>query len=329
MRYIWGDPLRLALTAYATKVGIERYTSIFSDLPILLDETSTVPEKLLRDILYMLANEVGKLRGKKDGGLQDTPTWKTIAFFTGEAPITSSKSFQGQKVRTIELSGGLNANAPEAVDGAAECFKENYGLMGPLVIKRIFEMYEKLIPIYQEAKKELKKSVIGSAGYASRLTDRFAAIMVGASIFEKIWEELGFPPHDTNAVIVEIFQETLLRLNSSNYTDRAIIFIQSWVASNWNFFFQSHESKEEMEEKRGHYQIMGQISPEYIDIYPHLLYNELEKNDFSPDRILKDLKKREVIKTQKGGNQISVRIDGNVQKVVRFFREKLVEGEEL
>ena len=93
---IWGDPLRLALTAYATKVGIERYTSIFSDLPILLDETSTVPEKLLRDILYMLANEVGKLRGKKDGGLQDTPTWKTIAFFTGEAPITSSNSFQGQ-----------------------------------------------------------------------------------------------------------------------------------------------------------------------------------------------------------------------------------------
>ena len=131
---IWGDPAKLIMSGFSTAVGKERLATIFTDMPILIDETQVATEEENNKFVYMIANETGKLRGKKDGGLDDTQSWKTLAFTTGEAPLTTEKSFMGMSARVLEIYGGLGAHDSEAIDEFKSGVENCYGVFAPLLI---------------------------------------------------------------------------------------------------------------------------------------------------------------------------------------------------
>ena len=55
------------------------------------------------DIIYRLCEGTGRLRGKKDGGIQNIKTWRNCIITTGERPITSMSSGGGAVNRVIEI----------------------------------------------------------------------------------------------------------------------------------------------------------------------------------------------------------------------------------
>jgi len=187
---IWGDPAKLLMSAFGTAVGKERLATIFTDLPIFVDETQVATEDDNKAFIYLIANETGKLRGLKDGGLQDTASWKTVAFTTGEAPLTSDKSFTGVSMRAVEIYGGLGAHDKEAVDEFKFGVESCYGVLGPHIIQEIIDNYDNLPKIYNQLNakfnslaSELHTSLNGVGGRAASM---FAVLALGGMIFEYI-----------------------------------------------------------------------------------------------------------------------------------------------
>jgi len=322
---IWGNPYQLELTANATKVGLERMAATFCDLPIFLDETSLIDRKILQEFVYMLANETGRIRGAKTGGLQETDTWKTVVFATGEAPIKGGSSFGGLSGRVIELYGGLGANDLDAIERFKDNITENYGVVGPLLIEKILS-YERaeLIESFRKIRAELRRKVKGRI--EARLSNTFAAIACGGVLFEEILEEHGLPTRNPLEVVLKVYNEVVKDVSDTGYLDRYLANLRGWVAANRGLFIDELATVEEEDgegaKKPNWHEKYGRIDDKHVDIFPHILKKITENFGFNYDRVLKDLKEGEITITN-NGRQYNTRINGENVTVVRFLKDKL------
>ncbi len=318
---IWGDPRRLEMTANATKVGIERLAGAFCDLPIFLDETSLIGEKQLQEIVYMLANETGKVRGSRSGGLQRVERWKTVMFTTGEKPLVAEESFAGMQSRVIELYGGLGEYDPEAVRRFEKGISKNYGVVAPLLVRKIMSYSRSdFIETFEEVREEVRNIVRetapngGNAG--ARLEASLAAITCGGLLFEEILEEHGYDAADAGEIVEEVLRGLEGGATEDDYCERFLTNLRGWIAANWKNFY-----GEEYEEVRGR-EVYGRIDERYVDIFPHVLKRLAESWRVSYRRVLRDLRVAGIIETNHG-YYFDTRINGRRVMVVRFVREKL------
>jgi hypothetical protein len=80
----------------------------------------------------MLCEGIGRIRGKKTGGIQRTPTWKNCVLTSGEGPITNTSSGGGAVNRVIEIEckEKLFKDAP----ATADIIRKNYGHAGKIFV---------------------------------------------------------------------------------------------------------------------------------------------------------------------------------------------------
>jgi|Deesub1362A_J573_1020465.scaffolds.fasta_scaffold02465_2 uncharacterized protein (DUF927 family) len=314
---IWGNPRRLEMSANATKVGIERLASAFCDLPIFLDETSLVGDKQIQEAVYMLANETGRLRGSKSGGLQKVESWKTVVFTTGEKPLVAEESFAGMRTRVIELYGGLGERDPEAVRSFKEGVKKSYGVVAPLLIKKIMSYSgDELLETYEEARGWL----VEEEALSGRPADALAAITCGGVLFEEIVEEHGFRHADPTEVVLQVLREMKEEIRvEDDYCDRFLANLRGWIVANMKSFYGV-----DYEEVRGK-EVFGRIDESYVDIFPHVLKGVMQSWRLNYRRILRDLVRKGIIKTNHG-LQYETRFGNEKVRVVRFVRQKLFES---
>ena len=132
---IWADPGEDAYiqTFNGTPVGTELLAGFVNSMPLVLDEFQLVKDKkTFETIVYMLCEGIGRIRGKKTGGIQKTPTWKNCVLTSGEGPITSSSSGGGAVNRVIEIEckDKLFKDAP----ATADIVRKNYGHAGKMFV---------------------------------------------------------------------------------------------------------------------------------------------------------------------------------------------------
>lgn len=128
---VWGNPEKFVASLNATNVGLEHRAAFFNSLPLCLDELQILASKGEKDfdgIIYQLAEGIGKVRGKKDGGLQNVPTWKNCFITSGEQPINTSSSGGGAMNRVIEIE--CKEEICSDFKKLCETIKENYGFAG-------------------------------------------------------------------------------------------------------------------------------------------------------------------------------------------------------
>jgi hypothetical protein len=131
---VWADPSSGAYvqTFNSTSTGLEIKSGICNSLPLCIDELQSIKDKKKFDnIIYMLAEGIGKTRGAKGGGTQHTYTWANCIISTGEMPISNDVSGAGAVNRVIEVDCGespLVENPREVV----KTVKRNYGWAGKL-----------------------------------------------------------------------------------------------------------------------------------------------------------------------------------------------------
>lgn len=105
---VWGDPETLMVTFNATQVGIERLAAFYNDLPLGIDERQIVGDDRggsLNQLAYMIGAGKGRIRGARDGGLQQVSTWRTVAIMTGEQELTDTSTQEGVSTRVLQVAG--------------------------------------------------------------------------------------------------------------------------------------------------------------------------------------------------------------------------------
>ncbi len=103
---VWADPAmgRYAHTYDGTVVGQEMLAGFCNSLPLCLDELQSIKsQKDFDGMIYRLCEGEGRVRGKREGGLQRTQTWQNCTLSTGEMPLSNSNSGGGALNRILEI----------------------------------------------------------------------------------------------------------------------------------------------------------------------------------------------------------------------------------
>lgn len=111
---VWGkgtekDPESYVQKWRATSSGLEYQGEQHNDCTLILDELGQVDPNEAGAAAYMLADGMGKTRGKGAGGLRAKPTWRLLFLSSGELTLaqhmeTAGKTMKGgQEVRLIPI----------------------------------------------------------------------------------------------------------------------------------------------------------------------------------------------------------------------------------
>lgn len=143
---IWANPEmgRYIKSFNSTGVGKELGSVFLNSLPLMLDElqiAATGRDKF-RQMIYEFAEGVGRERGRKEGGLKKTGTWRNCMISTGEEPITDDRMTEGARYRTIEIDCGNyrffeRGNTIGDAKAVANFFQQHYGFAGRVFVENL------------------------------------------------------------------------------------------------------------------------------------------------------------------------------------------------
>ena len=139
---VWGNPEvgKYIQTFNATEVGKELGAAFCNSLPLIIDELQLVKDnrKDFDKMIYQLSEGVGRARGRKQGGLQKTPTWRNCVLTTGEHPIISPSSGAGAINRTLEIDCH-DIHLFDDPKWVAVTLYNNYGFAGREFVERLMD----------------------------------------------------------------------------------------------------------------------------------------------------------------------------------------------
>lgn len=168
---LWGDPIRLMGSWSATPSAIEAHAAALSDLPTALDELQAAKSvEHVAQMIYSLANGVGRARATITGDLGTQRQWRTVVLTTGEMPLLPEDAHDGARTRTIDIHAAPFAGASASTDAAAahDVSERAYGWIGRAMMSE---------PIMSPANRRLLRdevdAVIGElrAALGSRVED--------------------------------------------------------------------------------------------------------------------------------------------------------------
>ena len=317
---VWGDASKLMGSFNATSVGLERMAGILKHLPFAIDELQVLNDRRLslEKIIYSLGNGYGRVRGNKNGGMQNIPTWQNIMITSGEQPISNESSNDGAITRVLELYGRPVDDVGFAHD-LHIVSKEHYGLAGEqfikYVIKNVGERCSK--PLYEQISKEIAQKCNFEAPKAQIdnvslvcLGDYYSSIAIFNTEKNRAWNEAV----NLGTKILQNCKE----LQKSDTIDRAWDFVTDWITSNKNRF--SPDSTP----------CYGKIEQNKVYIIPSILRQALSDNGFDYSKVTRGFKERNFIETKidnKGHTkmQVSKWINGINQKC--FCIDRVIKGE--
>ncbi len=226
---VWACPAEdgYIQTFNGTQVAIELLEGFTNSMPLILDEFQLVKDKkMFESIVYMICEGIGRLRGKKTGGLQDTPTWKNCTLTSGESPITNASSGGGAVNRIIEIEckDKLFDDAP----GIADIIRRNYGHAGRLFITLLSQ------PGNSDEAERLYKEFYNALGTDSTEKQTMAAaVLLTADALATKWIFT-----DKRALKVEDIEKYLHSKESVDVNLRAYEYFRDMVAANhYRFIF--------------------------------------------------------------------------------------------
>ena len=223
---VWGNPEvgKYIQTFNATEVGKELGAAFCNSLPLIIDELQLVKDnrKDFDKMIYQLSEGVGRARGRKQGGLQRTPTWRNCIITTGEFPIISPNSGAGAVNRTIEI----DCHAEHLFDDpkkTATFLYGNYGFAGREFVEHLMEDggFEHVQRLQDAMQERLKTDDTMDKQTAS------AALILAADVLAEEWifrDGIFLQPEDISKYLVS--KETV------NQNGRALQYLYDFININ-------------------------------------------------------------------------------------------------
>lgn len=298
---IWGNPAvgSFIQTFNATQVGHERTAAFLNHLPMCIDELQLTKDSHGRSNfdVYQLAQGVGRSRGKRTGGIEQTPTWSTCFLTTGESPIYGEASGAGaiNRVLNIECTAG------EAVikDGQriSGILKQNYGHAGPIFVEKLYsseKMLQQVRECYNENFHDLRQ------GDSTEKQAMAAAAILTADFLASLWI---YQDDGETLLTADEVAQFLASREAVSAGKRAYDWLCDWVASNASRFYSD---------------IKGDFSGEIYGVLEHntayiirgIFMRALTDAGFSSSATISYLKSNNLIETRGRANTKSKRVNG-------------------
>jgi len=203
---IWGDPERLQLNAESTRAGIQKHIEFCTDLPIFVDETSITDN--IKDMVYLIANGVGRSKSNSEGGLVMPSTWSTVVLTTGEKPILPESAQMGQQVRVVPLRDGVNEKLPSlTVKQILNTITTNYGHIGILFLQKLFKEKDNIKFLFNAFLNDFPEMEDITS---DRAKEYYAAIATAGYLLEKVFEEIKVDAKNSLAICKHYFHENII-----------------------------------------------------------------------------------------------------------------------
>lgn len=315
---IWGFPgdgTRAGLVRgfNVTPSGLEYLCSFNRNLPIFLDDSSNMNNKLLSSIdslIYLAVNGVGKNRGTLKGGIQHYHTWKNVIFSNGEDSLLNNKKVSNEGVvkRCIELNGSPFEN----ISDASKCydfFNNNYGFAGPIIINALIKnkdnLYETLINfdiIFNHSdfnvNIESHKKILSIVAFSDYLFER---------LLNKVSPDKAFH----NACIMGTnISKILTNEQSINRFNTGLTLLKEYI--------NSHRIRFKKDCLMGQ---VGFIEDEEVYFFHNELKNLLNEWNIPCERFLKELKKNNLVYIDNNNNFKQKKYNGQNSRPICFKRE--------
>ena len=272
----WGEPERLMVNFNATAVGLERLAAFYCDLPLGIDERQLAGQKqgALEQIVYMISSGTGKIRGAKNGGIQETKTWRTVALANGEEPLATETSQTGVSTRTLEIYGGPFDDEQEASIMHQTC-AQNCGWAGPGFVGRLMGQDED----------DIRQRYDGMLRYVNEKSDgrsgSHIACIAAVALADAMLDEWIFHGEDSGErarrMAERILQEQMTAA-AGDVNENATQFIVDWIMSNKANFGE-----------RAVGTCLGFMDGKNAYIFPSLLNQALTKAGYSPRKTMRYL----------------------------------------
>ena len=227
---VWANPeIGVYIQTFnATEVGKELGAAFCNSLPLIIDELQLVKDnrKDFDRMIYQLSEGVGRARGRKQGGLQKTPTWRNCVITTGEFPIISSNSGEGAVNRTIEVDCHDTKLFDEPKKTATSLYA-NYGFAGREFVEHLMEdgVIERVQKLQEDFQRSIKTSDTMDKQTAS------AALILAADRLTEEWifqDGVLLHPEDIRPYLVS--KETV------NQNARALQYLYDFININQGRF---------------------------------------------------------------------------------------------
>jgi uncharacterized protein (DUF927 family) len=203
---IWGDPERLQLNAESTRAGIQKHVEFCTDLPIFVDETSITDN--IKDMVYLIANGVGRSKSNSEGGLVMPSTWSTVVLTTGEKPILSESALMGQQVRVVPLRDGVHDKLPSSnVKQILNAITTNYGHIGILFMQKLIKEKDNIEFLFNAFLNDFPEMEDITS---DRAKEYYAAIATAGYLLEKVFEEIKVDAKNSLAICKHYFHENVI-----------------------------------------------------------------------------------------------------------------------
>lgn len=229
---MWGDPERLQLNAESTRAGILKTVEYSTDLPIFVDETSITDS--IKDLVYLIANGVGRSKSNSEGGLVMPSTWSTVLLSTGEKPILPESALMGQQVRVVPLRDGVNEKLPASeIKEIQSTIETNYGHFGLLFMQELFKEKDNLNSRFQTIFDTYPKVEDITS---DRAKECYAIIELAGELFKKVCEKIGVNATDPSTICKQYFNENVISNRFVPDHIRALSVSHSFFSTNELYF---------------------------------------------------------------------------------------------
>ena len=313
---IWGDPGegRLLRTFNSTMVGMEREAAFAGNLPIGFNELQVTKGRTDFDqIIYMLCEGIGKVRGNVAGGIDRVAEWRTVFLTNGEQPITSFSSGGGAKNRVFEIE--CTEDIFEDAPAIADCVRASFGHIGPLLIDYLKSAPREVLKASYEA------AYSALEPYAEKKQrDSGAMILLGDTLFRMLTEA-------DDPLTAEELAPYFTSKDEIGIGPRAYDYLRGWVIRNSAHFLKTSMSNDDASDEDFPHEIYGRADAGFttVDIIASVFDKTMDDIGFSSKAVRSELQQMGVLITNGGKRTRRVRIQ---KAVVSCISLKMPRGQE-
>ncbi|MEW6351994.1 MAG: DUF927 domain-containing protein [Thermodesulfobacteriota bacterium] len=337
---VWGRPEEhhpeSAISTWdATRVWMERASSILNGLPLILDDTKRVrhPHQVA-ELLYAVASGRGRGRGNlKSTAL--TRHWRTVLLSSGEAPATSFTQDGGTRTRSIEVRGLPFGRSDEAsgtlVNQLSLAIKANYGHAGPALVRWLIKNKARWTHFAEEYRRRADEYAKGGSNEAGRLAQYAAAIDMAAALVHEALDR----PWSFKSPLDQLWKDIAREAQDAAGEARTLQEIYAWACRHETSFYGRHRSAEDGKPLYPKGEAFGRWdegkSWEFIAFSPDVLKRVLkEMGHQQPEAILSGWKERGWLDA--GGDRgrytrLCRMGDGKQPRMIAIRRSALIEAE--
>lgn len=282
---MFGDAEGLTLGAKGSMKGLLVTIRDFSDLPLLIDESSDAGEHL-SDLVYPLTSNKGRVTSTTDKQRDGGEEYHTSTMFTGEKPIRDCLPNSGQQYRVNELEDTLPDLPTKKIMSIKQAIRENHGHIIELYVKKTFKWMETgfLYDTYEACFDTLPENTTNIVGRSRAI---FAGIMTAGVLLESVFGDIGFPQKQAPKIVTEYFRKCILEKPVELEYLRALRVVLDWVHSDYGRFAKGFDTSEDVTYNDKN-KIYGFIDNIYIDIIGTEFTRKMKENGFSPSKIKED-----------------------------------------